>query len=101
MEVRIIRVPEENRMIVDVANDFFLIEGVSTGGEVSVHQFPIIGFNSSVINQDSLILGVGQEAEGSSIEFLKQEMARVKERVPGEIRKQLYDNPFWKNIGSA
>jgi len=100
MEVKIIKGPEEGKWTVRVANDSLLIEGVSDGGPVSVKQYRIIGYMSSESNQSSLILGEKQDAEKDSIAFLRNEMARVKDQVPGEIRERLYDF-FWKNIGLA
>jgi|GEM_PF-2589782 len=100
MEVKIIKGPEEGRWTVRVANDSLLIEGKSYGGPVSVSQYRIIGYMSSEGNQSSLILGEKQDAERESIDFLRNEMARVKDQVPGEIRERLYDF-FWKNIGLA
>lgn len=94
MDVKIIKGPEKGKWRVRVSNEFLLIEGVSERREVRICQFPIIGFNSSARNQDSLILGEKEEAERSSIQFFIKEMGRVKERVPGEIRKQLYDSFF-------
>lgn len=93
MDVKIIKGPE-GKWTVRVANEFLLIEGVSERREVRMRQFPVIGFSSSAINQDSLILGEKEEAERSSIQFFIKEMARVRDRVPGEIRKQLYDSFF-------
>lgn len=94
MDVKIIKGPEKGKWTVRVANEFLLIEGVSERREVRIGQFPVIGFNSSEINQDSLILGEKEEAERSSIQFFIKEMARVRDRVPNEIRKQLYDSFF-------